>query len=255
MNSMLKLTLYFALAGMAFGELYGRPQFADPAPWPDAATVTAEKGNGAPLVYSEDAREDAAAFSPAVFRLHYLGGSSDKEIKSVTVNNGILELVKPAAMYSVDFCMGAELYSDYAMAPHDMVGQNAEKIFAQFHKNGYMVHRAMEQISGKKAVWVEEHLAFRWKQKGEYVIAFALSPWLFLDASTGNIEKVQAQEWAYVTLSPAAYHALQAVARYYTERHALHITGRNGTHGYEENIQVREFPSTVEYRLPLLSHP
>ena len=250
---MLKLTLYFALAGMVFGELYGRPQFADPAPWPQGEAC--ETSNGLRLLYSEDAREDAAVFCPMSFPLNYLGGSTDKVIKSVTVNNGILELVKPPAMYRVDFCAGDEWYSDVAAAPHRLVGQSAHKIFSGLHESGYKVHRVTETITGKTAIWVEDHLAFRWQQQGQYVLAFALSPWFLVDPATGNIVKVQAQEWAYVTLPAEAYKALQAVARYYAERPSLHCSVRNGAYAYKENIQVRALPPTVDYALPTFRLP
>lgn len=250
---MLKLTLYFALAGMAFGELYGRPQFADPAPWPQGEAC--ETSNGPHLLYSEDAREDAAAFCPMSFPLNYLGGSTDKVIKSVTVNNGILELVNPPAMYRVDFCSGDAWYSDVAAAPYRLVGQNAQNVFSVLHAAGYKVHRVTETITGKKAIWVEEHMAFRWQQQGQYVLAFALSPWFLVDTSTGNIEKVQAQEWAYVTLPAEAYKALQAVARYYAERPSLHCSVRNGAYDYEENMPVPEFPQMHDYSLPISCSP
>lgn len=253
MNNMLKLTLYFALAGMAFGSLCGRPPLVEPAPWPEGDA--SEHVKGARLLYSEEARKDAAEFAPAIFKLNYLGGTTDKEIQIVTVNNGILEFVKPAAMYMVDFCAGMEFYSDYAMAPHLLVGQNAENLFAQLKGNGYKVQWVTEQISGKKALRVEEYIAFRWNQNGRGVMAFALSPWFPVDAATGNIEAVQAQEWAYVSFSAAAYNALQAVALYYAERHAIYVSARNGAHDYKENIQMREFPKTVDYSLPLSPAP
>lgn len=247
---MLKLPLFFACVGIALGSLYGRPKLAEPAPWP-VASAACEESAGVRLVYDTDGHEHAATFAPAEYTLHYFGGTADNAVKRVAINNGVMELTRPAAMYIVDFCIGTEFYSDFAAAPHTLVGRPAQELFTHLHAAGYKVHWVHGTTDGRLAVCTEESMAFRWQQNGKNMIAFARRPWFLVDASTGNITKVQAEEWAYVAVPDTAYAALLAVAHYYETRDVTYCSRSNYAPDYVEDLHVSAFPDTCDFQTAL----